>query len=122
MALSPGALLQAAADGSGGPACVDPGRFLLPGPGLLQVTESCSVRLRPWSAAGGPPAFSLVDDWMSLSLGKIYHFTFLLACLGRLCAYKHVYMCVGLSTCFSSLGSIPRSGIGESYGSSVLNF
>lgn len=31
-------------------------------------------------------------------------------------------MCVGLSTCFSSLGSIPRSGIGGSYSNSVLNF
>lgn len=85
--------LRSAAGHSRGPACVEWGQLLLPSPGLSQATDGCSARLRPWSPAGGPPAFSLIDDWMSLSLGKMFPFTFLLACLGRLCAYEHVYMC-----------------------------
>ena len=51
---------------------MDRGQLFLPGPGLGQATDGCSARLRPWSAAGRPPAFFLIDDWMSLSLGKIY--------------------------------------------------
>ena len=87
---------------------MDRGQLLLPGPGLGQATDGCSTRLRPWSAAGGPPAFSLIDDLDEFVAWEDLSFTFLLACLGRLCAYEHVYMCFS-KTCLIFTGKLRPS-------------